>query len=77
MNNDEQRVIETEAREFAHYAKQAQIRGAKGEARALGQVLLNNPTQDTYVRYRVAVNQVAALLNVPFSQAVTEIWAAK
>ena len=75
--NDEQRVTETEAREFAHYAKQAQIRGAKGEARALGQALLNNPTQDTYVRYRVAVTQVATLIGATFSEAVTEIWAVK
>ena len=62
---------------MSEYAKQTQIRGAKGEARALGQVLLNNPTQDTYVRYRIAVNQVAQLLDVTFSEAIAEIWAVK
>lgn len=77
MTPDEKRVMDTEAREFDLIDKSLKLsrekRGAIQEARALGEALLNNPVQASYVRYRIAVNRVAKLLDVTFTQAVQEI----
>lgn len=77
MTSDELRVMQTEAREFDLIEQSLKLsrekRGAIQEARALGEALLNNPVQAAYVRYRIAVNRVAKLLDVTFSEAVKEI----
>lgn len=77
MTPDELRVMQTEAREFDLIDKNLKLarekRGAIQEARALGEALLNNPVQSAYVRYRIAVNRVAKLLDITFTQAVQEI----